>query len=399
MNSNNILDGLSPESKKIFSLILHKGSLTKGNLAELTKLKLTSLNRMMKPLEDLKLIVESEIGESTGGRKPVLYNVNPQKYYLIGIDISRTYTQTVLTNLKMEPVEKYRFPMTKQSTPEITLKSIWSWVEDILKKIGNENGRVIGIGIGTVGPLDRSNGVVINPENFEAGGWENIPLKSLFQNKLGIPIVIENGANAAVFAEAYYGTGKGIKNVIYINCGIGIRTGVISSGVFVRNINDGEDAFAHMVVDLNGEACRCGNFGCVEQYSSIYSITDKYISEVKKGKGDCRKMKAAKISYIDICKAAEAKDMTAVQVIKNAAAIMGNGLANLIKLLDPGIVVLSGPLIKHSNLFYQQCTQTALEKIHIKKNINLIFSREGHFGENAISVGSAALVLENFIEK
>ncbi|WP_027627935.1 ROK family protein [Ruminiclostridium cellobioparum] len=394
MNRSNIFSGLTLESKKILSLILHDQALTKSVLSELSGLKLTSLSRMMQPLEELKLIAGSEIGESTGGRKPVLYDIDSRKYYLIGIDISRTYTQVVLTNLKMQPVKKYRFEMNGNSTPKLTLSIILSWIREVQEKIIRQNGSIIGMGIGTVGPLDRNSGVVLNPENFEAPGWENIHLKSIFEKRLEIPVVIDNGANAAVLAETCFGIGKGIKNVIYINCGVGIRTGLISSGVFVRNINDSEDAFAHMIIDLNGEKCSCGNRGCIETYSSIYSIAERF--------RECKKSAAQelqdKYSYIDICKAAESNDSSARQVIIEGAEIMGVGLANLIKLLNPGIVILSGPLIKHSGLFYEKCTETALDKIRTHGAGKLFFSNGGYFNENAISVGAAALVLENLLE-
>ncbi len=394
MSRSSIFSGMPLESKKLLSLILHDQPLTKSALSELSGLKLTSLSRMMQPLEELKLITGSEIGESTGGRKPVLYDIDSRKYYIIGIDISRTYTQIVLTNLKLQPVKKYRFEMNIESTPKLTLSIILSWIREVQERITKQNGSIIGMGVGTVGPLDRNSGVVLNPENFEAPGWENIHLKSIFEKRLEIPVVIDNGANAAVLAETCYGIGKGIKNVIYINCGIGIRTGLISSGVFVRNINDSEDAFAHMIIDVNGEKCSCGNRGCIETYSSIYSLTEKY-KELKKITAD----QLQDIhSYIDICKAAENSDSSARKVILEGAGILGVGLANLIKLLNPGIVILSGPLIKHSRLFYEKCTETALEIIRTQGEGKLFFSNGGYFNENAISIGAAALVMENFLE-
>lgn len=386
MNTN-IFSNIPDESKKIFSLILHSQALTKSSLSDLLDLKLTSLGRMMQPLMQMGLIVESQIGESTGGRKPVLYDVNAAKYYIIGIDISRTYTQVVLTNLKMQQVERYRFDMNKDSTPEMTMSRIEEWIKGLVKKLETQNGRIIGIGIGTVGPLDRKKGVILNPENFRAEGWENVQLKSIFEEKFELPVVIDNGANAAVLSEAYYGIGKGIQNVIYINCGIGIRTGVISTGGFVRNINDAEDEFAHMIVDVNGKECRCGNRGCIESYSSIYSIIENHVSASKDRNRGQR-------SFIDICKAADENEPVAREVIKNAAVIMGTGLANLIKLLNPGMVVLSGPLIKYSDLFYKECTDIAYKQTARK----VVFSKGGNFADSAISVGSAALVIESFLD-
>ncbi len=394
MRIKNLLSDLPIESKKIFSLILHDQALTKAALSELSGLKLTSLSRMMQPLEELKLLVRSEIGESTGGRKPVLFDVDTSKYYLLGIDISRTYTQVIITNLKMQPLKKYRFEMNSESTPKLTLSIILSWIKEVQEKVIKQNGKIIGMGVGTVGPLDRSSGVVLNPENFEAPGWENIPLKSIFEKRLEIPVVIDNGANAAVLAETYYGIGKGIRNVIYINCGVGIRTGLISSGVFVRNINDSEDAFAHMMINVNGDRCSCGNRGCIETYSSIFSIIEKF----RELKQEAAEEVNEKFSYIDICRAAELNDPHALKVIQDGAVIMGDGLANLIKLLNPGIVILSGPLIKHSRLFYDICTKTALERSRTHGKDKIFFSNGGFFNDNAISIGAAAMVLESFLD-
>lgn len=393
MIDNNIFSGLSSESKKIFSLILHIRASTKGTLSEISDIKLTSLNRMMQPLEEMELLVKAETGESTGGRKPVLYDVNPSGYYIIGIDISRTYTQIVLTNLKMKPIKKFRFDMNKESTPKLVLSKILSWIKDVNSKLKKENGTIIGVGIGTVGPIDKKRGLILNPENFLAPGWENIPLKSIFEKRLGVPVEVDNGANAAVLAETNFGIAKGIKNVIYINCGIGIRMGIIASGLFVRNINDAEDAFAHMVVDANGMKCSCGNKGCIEAYSSIYSLVERFKNLNKKTDSEIIQ---DEITYVEICKAAERMETPAVDVITYAAKFMGEGLANLIKLLNPGIVILSGPLIINSQLFYDLCTDIAYKKSHLQKDGRVIFNRGGQFNEIAIAIGASAMVLESF---
>ena len=357
-----VLSSLSPEAKKILSLILHKGAMTKSQLAKVAGLKLTTLNRMMLPLEKEALILPTETGESTGGRKPVIYDVNPRRYYVIGIDISRLYSQVVLTNLKMELLEKDRFDMDRNSSPQATLNRILDWIGRVLEK--REQGYVIGVGIGAVGPLDRNNGIILNPENFEARGWENIPLKAIVEERTGLPVIIDNGANGAVLAETRYGSGKGMKSVIYLNCGVGIRTGVISSGTLVRTINDADDTFAHMVIDVNMEAFN----------------PDR------------------PVSYLELCREAEESDTTARKVLENAAVRMGTGLANFIQLLNPGLVVLSGPLILHSQFFYEVCVEAAKRRRPWDKGGHLVFSRGGAFEENAISIGAAALVVEHYLE-
>lgn len=392
-----IFQCLSEESKNIFSLIQKKGPLTKNKLLLMTKIKLTSLNRFMQPLEEQGLVVEVGTGASTGGRKPVLYDVHPSRFYLVGLDISRTYTQVIITNLKMEILDRRRFLMQECFTPVKTVKTISTTLKAMLKALLIDTSMLLGVGLGTIGPLDRAEGVILNPKNFPAKGWHHTWIKRMLQQELALPVMIDNGANTAAVAELLFGSGRNLSNIAYFNCGIGIRTGVISSGTIVRTINDAEDAFGHMVIDVDGEQCSCGNYGCIERYSSIPSIVQKYGSAVKKGRFSAVSKPLQEINYMDICDAAEQKAELAREIITDAAAIFGAGLANYMNLLNPDLIVLSGPLIKHSPLFYQVCTRIALKKYYLKEEGKVIFSRGGHFKDSAIAVGAAAMVIESYL--
>ena len=392
-----IFQCLSEDSKNIFSLIQKKGPLTKNKLLLMTKIKLTSLNRFMQPLEEQGLVVEVGTGASTGGRKPVLYDVNPSRFYLVGLDISRTYTQVIITNLKMEILDRRRFLMKECFTPVKTVKTISTTLKEMLKALLIDTSMLLGVGLGTIGPLDRSEGVMLNPKNFPAKGWHHTWIKRVLEQELALPVMIDNGANTAAVAELLFGSGRNLSNIAYFNCGIGIRTGVISSGTIVRTINDAEDAFGHMVIDVDGEQCSCGNYGCIERYSSIPSIVQKYGSAVKKGRFSAVSKPLQEINYMDICDAAEQKAELAREIITDAAAIFGAGLANYMNLLNPDLIVLSGPLIKHSPLFYQVCTRIALKKYYLKEEGKVIFSRGGHFKDSAIAVGAAAMVIESYL--
>ena len=366
-------DELNDRGKYIFNVVQKKGPITKSELIDMTKIKLTTLNRNLQILLDKKIIVETDIGKSTGGRKPSLYDVNPMEFYIIGIDISRTYTKIVITNLKLKIIKERL--LSHEYNIENIVEIIPTFIKDLCIKLRIEKSSIVGIGIGIV------------------GGFNIKPLHDTLNKELDAIICVDNGANAAVIGEYNFGIGKGKVNIAYINCGVGIRTGIISSGVLIRTINNLEDAFGHMIVDANGELCSCGNHGCIESYVSISNITNKFIDKMKEIKISDLNKNLNSINYRDVCSLAERENEIAMNIINKSALYFGIGLANYMKLFNPELIILSGPLIQHSKLFYDTTIEIAFEKCHFKNN-NIQFSNGGYYKDNSIAVGACAMVIQ-----
>lgn len=389
---------ISGDEKRVYSLIQKKGPVTKNKILDISGLTLTTLNRIIAALKEDKLVLESGLGESSGGRRPSLFDVNPDGFYVIGIDISRTYTRIVVSNPKMSILFKQQFTMDGTCSPDKTVELAAAAVRKAMVRLGISSGEVLGVGLGTVGPLDLSAGTITNPVNFPAPGWKDVSVKKMLAEILGLPVFIDNGANTAVLAEFLYGAGKSYKSVAYFNCGMGIRTGAISSGTIVRPVSDAEDAFAHMTIDVDGELCTCGNRGCIECYCTAVSITQKFLASLEKGRTTLISKPVPEINYIDICRAASDGDPLSYEIIEKAAAVFGSGLANYINLLNPGLVILSGPLISHSALFFSASRDIALKRHYIKENNGVVFIKKGTFGDSAISLGAASLVVEHYLK-
>lgn len=393
-----VLENLQHDRKKIFNIIQKKGPLSKQSIQLLTNIKLTTLNRIINELLSKELIIEDSFGESTGGRKPTLYNVNSTKFYILGIDISRTYTQVVITNLRMQILKEERFIADEGYSSKKMLQHIVEVTNKLFTELRISKEQVLGIGMSLVGPLDREKGILLDPINFEGENWNEISIKKELEDIYKLPLIIDNGANSAVLAEYYYGSGKGFENIAYINCGVGIRTGAITSGRIIRSINDREDAFGHMVIDIDGKSCYCGNYGCVESYASIPSIVKEFKGELKRGKPSLLNKSLEEITYLDVFNACSDGDTTSKEVITNAALVFGTALSNYINLINPQLIILSGPIINKSEIFYMISTETALKKIN-SKDVNIKFSKGGFFKEYAMAVGAAALVVENSLNQ
>lgn len=400
MKGKDPISRLPDLSKLIFRHIRANGPIAKTELLKLPGMTMTTLNRFMLPLEENALIAETGYGESSGGRRPALFDVDRRSCRSIGIDISRTFTQIVVADLKAEAVHKAQFPMDESCTPERTVEKIAELIREASSTAAMREAAILGIGLGTVGPIDKERGIILNPKDFPAPFWRDVPIRDMIEKAVGIPAVMDNGANCAILAEQLFGSGAGLKNIAYFNCGIGIRAASISSGTIVPTVDGAEDAFAHMIIRVDGERCSCGRNGCIESYSGISAIEKKFAEASSAGSENAkRRAHLGGLSYLDICAAAEAGDAAATQTIRAAAEAFGTGVANYINLLNPGLVILSGPLIRRSALFYRTAVETAITRNYLGERTKTVFSNGGRFQDTATAVGAAALVVENLTER
>ncbi|MCR3759741.1 ROK family transcriptional regulator [Clostridium felsineum] len=385
-----IFEDLSDRELELLNIIHKKDMITKKGLQSLIAMPLTTLNRAMKSLIDKKLIVEIGVSESTGGRRAVEYSTTQKGIYVVGVDISRTYVSIVIMNLKMTVLAKEKFYMDESFSPQKTVKKIVNLIIKRLKELSIDKSEVIGIGVGTVGPLNRKKGIMVKPKNFFNESWKDVNLKDMVEKDTSISCFIDNGANTAALAEYLFGSGKSFKSIVYIHCGVGIRSAVITDGIVIRTINDSEDAFAHMIVDLNGEKCTCGSKGCIESYSSIKAIIKRFnlkssIEKIKEE--DYNALLNLKVKECDLAK----------EVINKGAKTLGIGLSNLIKLLNPELVILCGPLINNYKFYYDICIDTFNKNNYL--NNKVVFSKGGEFKEDAIAIGAALMVIENYFKR
>ena len=394
---NEYVESLTEDNKKVFNIILRFGPLTKKKIIEYTNMKLTTLNRSMQILIGCKFVVEIGEQESTGGRKPTLFDVNPFEYYFVGIDISRTYSKVIITNLKREILFNEQFQMKQDMNPERTVRTIKDVFNRGLNYLGIVKEKIVGGGLGTIGPLDAYKGIIYKPNNFYAKGWENVPIVEMLEKTLDIKVIIDNGANAAVYAEYLAGTLFEYSNIVYVNCGIGIRMGVITNGKINHTINNANDAFGHMVVKYDGDLCYCGKTGCVECYASIISIVKKYITLVKLGRNTTINKNINSITFNDIIKAASSGEYLANEVLEFAAQILAVGLSNYVTIVNPSKVILSGPIINLSDVFYSFLLKYITKYISSNQN-NIVFNKGGEYRDNAIALGAALLFINKRFE-
>ena len=220
-------------------------------------------------------------------------------------------------------------------------------LETVMKETMAETGATrtdfTGVGIGAPGPLDREKGLVIVTPNL---GWRNFPLRDRISDGIGLPAALDNDANCATFGEWWLGAARGGRNVVGVTIGTGIGGGLILNGQLYHGASDVAGEIGHTTIDSTGRLCGCGNYGCLEAYASGPAIAqrarellagDEPSSLSSKVDGKLEQI-TARIVY----DAAKEGDFLARLVVRDTARFLGAGIANLLNIFNPDVVVLAG---------------------------------------------------------
>jgi glucokinase len=209
--------------------------------------------------------------------------------------------------------------------------------------LGGSTAEVAGVGIGAPGPLDTASGVVLLTPNL---GWTNFPLRDRVSAAVGLPATLDNDANCAVFGEWWRGAARGAEVVVGLTIGTGIGGGIVLNGAIFHGASDIAGEIGHMTIDSTGRRCPCGNYGCLEAYASGTAIAQRAVEGVEAGAvsslgsyvgGDLSAV-TAQVVY----DAARDGDEHALEVIRDTARFLGAGVANLINIFNPEIIVICG---------------------------------------------------------
>jgi predicted NBD/HSP70 family sugar kinase len=384
--------------KNLYHLIHEQGPISKVDISQKLNIKQTTLTRMIDELLNKKFIIESGIGKSSGGRPPTLYEINPTYNYIIGVDIARIHTKVVLVDLSFNQMDSIMFPMTSAEHPEATFAQIAKIIRQFMQKHHITLDQILGIGVGAVGPLDRKDGIILQPEAFPSPTWTNVPVVDILHKAFPTKVMVENGANTAVFAEYFH---SAYKNILYCISGAGIRCGVMANGHLVHSKQGDTSAYGHIIIDVEGRDCSCGKKGCLDSYVSFSAILKEIMSQTQKGiESDVTQWTNGDLNSLTIdhvIKAMEQGDRLSKEIILKSAYYYGIGLANMVNILHPEVVILNGPLIYESPMYYEEVVKTTLKHIYATDKHSVTFG-QGKLKSDAVAVGAANLVFHSFFK-
>jgi glucokinase len=202
---------------------------------------------------------------------------------------------------------------------------------------------VLGMGIGSPGPLDTKTGVVLLTPNL---GWHDLPVRDRLSAALDLPATLDNDANCAVFGEWWRGAARGARHVVGLTIGTGIGGGIVIDGAIYHGASDIAGEIGHMSIDSTGRRCKCGNYGCLEAYASGPAIAARAVEGLEAGAvsrlpeyvGGDLSLLTAQLVY----EAAHDGDDYAHEIVRDTAKFLGAGVANIVNIFNPDVVVICG---------------------------------------------------------
>jgi glucokinase len=272
-----------------------------------------------------------------------------REQYIVGVDLGGTnivagaMTADGSRHLAMRSIPT-NASVGDEGVAERMIALVEGVIRDTIEQANATRRDFIGIGIGAPGPLDREQGIVLVAPNL---GWKDFPLRQRIQDRLHLPTTLDNDANCATFGEWWQGAARGGRNVVGITIGTGIGGGLILNGALYHGSSDMAGEVGHTTIDLNGRHCKCGNYGCLEAYASAPAIATRACEVLVREEGESSIPGMVNGNFDDITAqivydAAKAGDQIANEIVRDTARYLGAGIANLLNIFNPDIVVVAG---------------------------------------------------------
>jgi len=272
------------------------------------------------------------------------------KNYVIGIDLGGTKINGALADLDGKIISQYTMPTNAAEGEEAVLGRIVMVIEKVMELADKSTDNIKAIGIGSPGPLDAKEGIIITTPNLP---FRNFQLVKPLVEKFNIPTYLDNDANVAAIGEYMLGAGKGTTNMIYMTVSTGVGGGAILDGKVYRGGTSNALEIGHMTIVPDGPKCNCGNYGCIEALASGTAIARQAREALENGEETSLK-NYEKVTSYEVYKEAEKGDKVAIEILDRSFNYLGIAVANTITSFDPEMFVIGGGVSQMGSVLFDK---------------------------------------------
>ena len=379
----------------ILNALRSNGSLSLTELSRQTGFNVPTITNLVKKLEAEDYLIREKSHGPGQGRPPQCIRINTSARYVVGLDLGRFNTNIILVDLSRKIIYKKRFHTLNLQEPKV-IDQLLNEITNAIQESGVKFSKILGVGMAIPGLVNCKLGRSYTFLNFK-----DKPIRDVFEKRLDMPVFIENDARSMALGELWFGLAKDAKNALCLNIGWGIGLGIITNGRIYYG-NDGfAGEFGHILIKENGHLCQCGKYGCLESLASGRAIAEQVRQIVRNGKDSMLlKLVDGNIDIINaetVVRAAQMGDQLSIEIFEQAGKYIGQGLAILINLFNPEVVILGGR-VSQAGRFLLNPIQTEANKRalpHISERAKIVVSELGNLSG---ALGATTLVKKEIFE-
>jgi glucokinase len=309
----------------------------------------------------------------------------------IGIDVGGTK----INAFRVTPsgsVEERAKRETQADDPEAILREMI----DLASEMRDDG--IVAVGIGAAGLVDARTGVMRFSPNL---AWREMPIRERMRDALGLPVLLENDASAAAYGEWRFGAGRGVDHMLLVAVGTGIGGGLVDGGKLYRGAHGFATEIGHIIVEPGGPLCGCGNLGCLEQVAAGRAIGRLGREAAREHEHSMLRQLASgdpdAVTGELVTEAAQRGDDVAIRVLRRVGRRLGEGIAGLVNVLDPDVVVVGGGVIVAGDLLLEPARAAFLDAVEGPAHRDAVPLVPAELGNDAGAIGAAALALDELV--
>ena len=374
----------------VFEALLRAGQGTRGGLADTCALSSATLANVIGDLVEEGLVEEGGLIPSDGGRPIARLLPRAEGASVIGADVGEHGITVEMFDLRLQSIHTSRVRLRPaEFRPDRIRSTLAEALDELQTAHAEAYGRVVGMGLGLPGIVETGADGSLSVSS-QSIGWAPMALDE-FVPQVDFPILAENGAKTMVTAETWAGPAEASAHCVAALVGRGVGAGVVEDAQLLRGATGSAGEWGHSKVEINGRACQCGGHGCLEAYIGGTSVVERWGAAGGAVTGDDE---ADLQSLLDL---AAAGDDAAATVLDETIQVLGIGLANLVNLLNPDVIVLGGWVGRSIGNAHLDAVRSAMLAHCLTQPGAAVDLRLSRLGDEAVSLGAALLPLQRLV--
>jgi glucokinase-like ROK family protein len=372
---------------------------SRAQVANITGLTRGTVSNIVNVLIEDGLVFEDKLQDSKIGRPSILLGLKPDGGAVIGVEVGVDFISVLLTNFVAETLWEIRVPTTPSQSPTDIINQSQKYIDQALIIAKEQKLRPLGIGVGLPGLVNVRQGNLIMAPNLH---WKNVPFRLILNQRFNLPIYVDNEANLAALGEYYFGVARGVDNFIYLSSDIGLGGGIMIDGKLFRGGHGYGGEIGHIQRNPLGEPCGCGRVGCWETQVGPRAVLRRVKKELQLHHDpsllDACSGNLDNLTFDKVVQFALNGNLTCRQAIEDVAVNLGGGIADLVNIFNPSLVVIGGAFIQAKEILHSIIEKTIFANAlqPAVDNLKVEFSERS---SEACVMGAVAVVLDDILRE